>query len=164
MLDGIETELGVDFFKERARFESLGDRIVYTGPVDKLYNQIHGVLEYRTLSFKHTTHMTDDVQGTATMNFTAADVPWTRRVEHKHFEFKTGGNSIVTHEYPEEWTGNEVPYYPINDDTNGAINQKYQDMAKADTKYIVAGRLGRYQYFDMAPAVASALALARKRL
>lgn len=164
MLDGIETELGVDFFKERARFERLGMKIVYTGPVDKLYAEKHGSLEYRTLRFEHTVHQ-GDFQGTATVNFTEKDVPWTRQVEHKHFEFKQDlPTTVVTREFPEEWTGNEVPYYPINDEHNNAVNQKYQEMAKADPKYIVAGRLGRYQYFDMHQAVGAALALARKEI
>lgn len=162
MLEGIETELGVDFFKERARFERLGKQIVYTGPVDKLFNQKHGALEYRTLRFEHQTFNVEDFQGTATFNWTEKDIPWTRTVEHSHFEFKKVSKTIVTREFPEEWTGNEVPYYPINDTVNNTINQRYQDMAKADEKYIVAGRLGRYKYYDMHQSVAAALSLADK--
>lgn len=164
MLDGIETQLGVDFFKERARFERLGTKILYTGPVDKLYAEKHGALEYRTLRFEHRVEQ-GDVQGTATVNYTEKDVLWTRQIEHKHFEFQEAlPTSYVTREIPEEWTGNEVPYYPINDDRNGAIYNEYRKMAEADEKYIVGGRLGRYQYFDMHAAVGSALALAKKHL
>lgn len=164
MLDGTDVVLGVDFFKERALLEKLADRIVYTGPVDKLYDYKFGRLEYRTLRFEHRVEK-GDVQGTATVNYNELSVPWTRQVEHKHFEFKEDlPTSVVTREFPEEWTGNEVPYYPINDETNNAVNQQYQDLAKKDPKYIVGGRLGRYQYFDMMPAVANALMLAKRHL
>lgn len=163
MLDGVETYLGSDFFSERLIWEKLADKIVYTGPVDKLYDYAHGALEYRTLRFDHRVEK-GDVQGTATVNYTELSVPWTRQVEHKHFEFAESVKSVVTREFPEEWTGNEVPYYPINDDANNSVYDRYQKMAEADQKYIVAGRLGRYKYYDMHQALGAALTLAKKHL
>ena len=99
------------------------------------------------------------------MNYTERDVPWTRQVEHKHFEFKDSlPTSVVTREFPEVWTKDAIPYYPINDDKNGEVYQKYKKLADSDPKYVVGGRLGRYTYTDMGPCVSSALALAKRHL
>lgn len=163
MLEGISVYLSSDMFAEKSLWEKLAKKIIYTGPIDKLYNYAYGELEYRTLRFEHRVEQ-GDVQGTATVNYADLSVPWTRQVEHKHFEFHETTKTIVTREFPEEWTGNEVPYYPINDDTNGLVYQKYKAIADADQKYIVAGRLGRYTYTDMGPAISSAIALAKKHL
>ena len=164
MLQGIEVQLGVDFFKEQHTLEAMCDKILYTGPIDKLYGYVHGELEYRTLRFEHTVNL-GDVQGTATVNYTERDVPWTRQVEHKHFEFKDSlPTSVVTREFPEVWTKDAIPYYPINDDKNGEVYQKYKKLADSDPKYVVGGRLGRYTYTDMGPCVSSALALAKRHL
>lgn len=164
MLQGIEVQLGVDFFKEQHTLEAMCDKILYTGPIDKLYGYVHGELEYRTLRFEHTVNL-GDVQGTATVNYTERDIPWTRQVEHKHFEFKDNlPTSVVTREFPEVWTKDAIPYYPINDDKNGEVYQKYKKLADSDPKYVVGGRLGRYTYTDMGPCVSSALALAKRHL
>lgn len=159
MLDGIEVKLGVDFFKEKSSLEKLGKKILYTGCVDRLYDYKFGPLEYRTLRFETSIEDTADFQGNAIFNYCDLSVPWTRRIEHKHFEFSSCKKSVITTETPAEWTSDSVPYYPINDSINNSVYEKYESLSKKDSKYIVAGRLGRYKYYDMHQAIAAAIKL-----
>ena len=162
MLDGIEVKLGVDFLDERNLFESLGNKILYTGPLDKLFDYKFGSLEYRGLEFTHELIEQNDYQGNAVINYTEASVPWTRLIEHKHFELDTKSNkTVVTKEVPIEWNQSLIPYYPVNDDLNNSIFERYKDLVKKDTKYLAAGRLANYKYYDMHQAVASARKIAK---
>jgi len=157
MLEGIEVQLGVDFLKEKGLFETLGHRIIYTGPVDELYNYEFGKLEYRTLNFD-TKVQSGDCQGNAIFNYSDLTVPWTRIIEHKHFDIsQKSENTVITTEIPAEWVENSTPYYPINDDVNNSLYERYAKII--NPKYIIAGRLGRYKYFDMHQAIGSAIQL-----
>lgn len=157
MLDGIEVKLGVDFFKEKTMLESISKKILYTGCIDQLYDYCFGELEYRTIRFDTQLVQQQDYQGNAIFNYADIDVPWTRKIEHKHFEFLKSTNSVVTTEYPEEWTKDSTPYYPINNQTNNSLYKKYEEISKKDYKYIIGGRLGKYKYFDMHQAIGAAI-------
>ena len=157
MLDGTEVELGVDFLKEKSKLESMCKRVFYTGCIDQLYDYCYGPLEYRTLRFDTQIVDSKDYQGNAIFNYNDLSVPWTRKIEHKHFEFSNVDKTVVTTEYPEEWTKDSIPYYPVNDEANSSSYQKYELLAKRDEKYIIAGRLGKYKYFDMHQAIGATM-------
>jgi len=162
MLDGIDCVVNTDFFQQREEFESLADKIVYTGSLDHYFNFEHGALEYRSLRYELERHE-GDYQGHAQINFTDEEVPWIRIIEHKHFEFKAQlPYTYISREYPEPYNGVNLPYYPVNDETNNRVHKKYLDMAKATPNLIVGGRLGEYRYQDMDIVLASALNAARK--
>src|SRR5690606_19152818 len=118
LLEGSEVRLGVDFFKDRQELESLADKIVYTGKIDEYFDYRFGSLEYRSLRFDHQLLDIDNFQGNAVVNYTEAEIPYTRIIEHKHFEFGTQPKTVITYEYPQEWTQGAEPYYPINDAKN----------------------------------------------
>lgn len=161
LLEGIETRLEVDFFKDRSQLMSLADRVVFTGKIDEFYGYCHGKLEYRSLDFSHEVLDMENYQGNAVVNYTDSQIPYTRILEHKHFEFGTQKKTVITKEYPVEWSGNKEPYYPINDHRNNEMYSKYKAMSEQDD-IIFGGRLAEYKYYDMHQVIASALAKGRK--
>lgn len=158
ILDGIEVRLGVDFLKDRENLSSLADKIVYTGMIDEYYDYCYGELEYRSLRFE-TEVMTDvdNFQGNAVVNYTDAETPYTRIIEHKHFEFNTCPGTVVSREYPATWKKGDEPYYPMNDEKNNALFVQYSERAKADKNVLFGGRLGKYKYYDMDDTVEAAM-------
>lgn len=164
MLEGIELRLDTDYLARRAAFDALADRIIFTGPIDAFFAFSEGRLQYRTLRFADELLPIPNRQGTAVMNYTDPDTPFTRIIEHKHFVFGQQPNTLITREYPAEWTPEAEPYYPINDAGNTAILARYLDRAKAQTNVSFCGRLGEYRYYDMDQAIGAALALADRLL
>jgi UDP-galactopyranose mutase len=157
LLDGIEVRLKEDFFEKKNQFESTSKKIIYTGPIDKFFNYEFGHLEYRPLRFEHEILNVENFQGVAQMNFTDVEVPYTRIIEHKHFEGSYSDKTIVTKEFPIEWKIDEEPYYPINDDTNKKILTKYLNKIKESKNIIFGGRLAEYKYYDMHQVIEAAL-------
>lgn len=151
ILSGMEVWLKTDYLKNRSEYEKLAKTILFTGPIDAYYDYCYGALEYRSLHFETEVLDIDNYQGVAGMNFTDADTPYTRIVEHKHFHFGKGnkGKTVITKEYPSAWKQGDEPYYPINNDKNNRLYEKYKKKAEEDKNVIFAGRLGQYQYFDM---------------
>ncbi|MDL4841985.1 UDP-galactopyranose mutase [Aquibacillus rhizosphaerae] len=163
MLEGIEVKLNVDFFEQRQELESLANKVVYTGMIDQYFDYKFGVLEYRSLHFE--TKVIDDTtnyQGNAVINYTDKETPYTRIIEHKHFEFGTQDKTIITEEYPSEWKPGDEPYYPINDDKNNETYKKYKALAENEPKVIFGGRLATYKYYDMHQVIGSALVTVEK--
>ncbi len=154
LLEGIEVKLGVDFFENKEYYESICDKILYTGPVDQFYNYQFDKLEYRSLKFETERLEIKNFQGIAGMNYGEVDVPYTRIIEHKHFEFGEQNHTIVTKEYPSN-TGE--PYYPVNDTINNGRYEKYKELMEKETKYMFGGRLADYKYYDMHQVFGSAL-------
>ena len=159
MLEGIEVRTGVDFLENREELSALADKIIYSGMIDEFYGYELGTLEYRSLRFE-TEYLpdVDDYQGNAVVNYTDAETPFTRIIEHKHFEFGTGKGTAVTREYPAEWKKGDEPYYPLNNDRNNELYRKYQELASKDEKVWFGGRLGKYKYYDMDDTIADAAA------
>lgn len=164
LLDGIEVKLDADFFADRCHWESVADKIVFTGKIDEYYGYRFGRLEYRTVRFETEILDNPNYQGNAVVNHTSADVPYTRVIEHKHFE--TFGNAVydnpktvISREYSTEWTDGMEPFYPVNDARNQAVYEQYQALAEQETSVIFGGRLAEYKYYDMAPIVAQVLNL-----
>ena len=166
MLDGIEVTTSVDYFADKQRWDSLADKVVFTGKIDEYFGFQHGELEYRTLRFEHE-ELEGDFQGNAVVNYTHPDVPFTRIVEHKHFLPETASkisNTIVTREYSDEYTRGKTPYYPINNDKNNSMYKKYAIMARDQLGVIFGGRLAEYKYYDMHQVIGSALVKAKREL
>ncbi len=164
LLDGIEVKLDADFFADRCHWESVADKIVFTGKIDEYYGYRFGRLEYRTVRFETEILDNPNYQGNAVVNHTSADVPYTRVIEHKHFE--SFGNAVydnpktvISREYSTEWTDGMEPFYPVNDARNQAVYEQYQALAEQETSVIFGGRLAEYKYYDMAPIVAQVLNL-----
>lgn len=158
LLEGIEVKCDIDFLLEKDYYESLGGQIIYTGAIDEFFGYQFGKLAYRTISFEHKTHDITNYQGNAVVNYTEAEVPYTRIIEHKHFEMfgeevDACPKTIVSKEYSTEWKDGMEPYYPINDLENNALYQKYKTLADANSQYIFGGRLAEYKYYDMAPII-----------
>lgn len=149
LLAGVELKLYTNFLTNRQYFEKIAKHIIYTGRIDEFYNYQFGRLEYRSLSFEHQILAVDNYQGNAAINYTGKDLPFTRIVEHKHFEFGQQKHTVITKEYPASFTNENEPFYPINDDYNNKIFLRYNDLAKHQTKYQFGGRLGSYKYYDM---------------
>ncbi|MGZ7443030.1 UDP-galactopyranose mutase [Paenibacillus sp. TH7-28] len=163
MLEGVDVRLNADFFHDRGALEPLAKKIVYTGMIDQYFEYAYGVLEYRSLRFE-TAVLGDNAnyQGNAVVNYTDRETPYTRIIEHKHFEFGTQDNTVITHEYPTEWKPGDEPYYPINDDKNNEIYKKYKALADAEANVIFGGRLATYKYYDMHQIIGAALAAVDK--
>lgn len=151
MLDGIEVQLNTDYLKNKAGYEEVAEKVLFTGPIDEYYEYCFGALEYRSLRFEEEILETSNYQGTAGMNFTDADTPYTRIVEHRHFEFGKGNpdKTVITKEYPKTWQAGDDPYYPVNDEKNNDLYAKYREKADRESRVIFAGRLGDYKYYDM---------------
>jgi UDP-galactopyranose mutase len=157
LLDGIETRTGIDYFKEKDYFDGLADKIIYTGKIDEFFDYEFGNLEYRSLHFEHETLDINNYQGNAVVNYTEREVPYTRIIEHKHFEFGQQEKTIITKEYPHEFSKDLEPYYPINDEKNNAIYAKYKEKTLLMNNIIFGGRLAEYKYYDMDDIVEKAL-------
>lgn len=157
LLNGIDVELEVDFFDKYGDYKQAADKLVFTGMIDEFYEHKFGVLEYRSLRFEHETLDCDNYQGVAVVNYTDRQTPLTRIIEHKHFEFGKGDNTIITREYPMQWTYGDEPYYPVNNDTNNQLFAKYRKLADEEKDIIFGGRLGNYKYYDMDKVILAAL-------
>lgn len=157
MLEGIQIKLGVDFLKEREVLESLTNKVIYTGPIDEYFDNCFGKLEYRTLRFESEKLSVDNFQGNAVVNFTERQVPYTRIIEHKHFDPVVTEHTVITREYPSEWKIGDEPYYPVNDDKNMTLFKKYKELAKDKSNTKFGGRLGEYKYYDMHQVIKAAL-------
>ncbi len=169
MLEGAEVRLGVDFFKERESLVASAKKVVFTGMIDEFYGYRFGELEYRTLRFETEDLPQENYQGNAVVNYTEAEIPYTRIIEHKHFEFGCQGgvatdHTVVTREYPAAWKHGDEPYYPMNDEKNNALFAQYKALAESEKNVIFGGRLGMYRYFDMHHVIAEALACAKKEV
>lgn len=157
LLDGIEVRLEIDFFAQREEFTQIADKIVFTGKIDEFYNNQFGSLEYRSLKFETKTLDQANFQGNAVINYTESKIPYTRIIEHKHFEFGTQKKTVITYEYPDEWSLGKESYYPVNDDKNNAIYNQYKSLSEKDKNVIFGGRLAEYKYYDMHQIIGSAL-------
>ena len=163
LLDGIEVRLDTDYLQDRETYDELGRKIVYTGPIDEYFAYKLGRLEYRGLRFETERLEEENHQGVAVMNYTAREVPYTRIIEHKHFEFGTQPVTYVTREYPADWQPGEEAYYPVNNDKNQALYQQYAELAAKESKVIFGGRLAEYKYYDMDDVIKSALERAKEQ-
>lgn len=157
LLEGIEVRTGVDYNKERSAYQDMAETVVYTGPIDAYFNYTLGQLEYRGLRFETERLEEENHQGVAVMNYTDRETPYTRSIEHKHFEFGTQPVTYVTKEYPTNWKPGEEAYYPVNDDINQTLYHQYEKLAKEEGHVIFGGRLAEYRYYDMDDVIASAL-------
>ncbi len=164
MLDGIEVRLGVDYFENKEELDALADKVVYTGAIDAYFNYKLGTLEYRSVRFENEILDKPSFQGNAAVNYTDRETPWTRIIEHKWFEFGTQPKTVISREYSSEWQPGDEPYYPVNDEKNGALYQEYKKLAEGEKKVIFGGRLGEYKYYDMDAVIASALDMCEKEL
>ena len=158
LLEGVETRMNVDFFADRTYCESLADKIVFTGKIDEFYGYCFGKLEYRTVRFEEEIHECCNYQGNAVVNYTERDIPYTRIIEHKHFEmFGNAVNAcpktVISKEYSTEWKEGMEPYYPVNDERNMLLAEKYRQLAETEMNVIFGGRLAEYKYYDMGPVV-----------
>ena len=162
LLDGVEVRLNTNFFENREELTKLADKVVYTGPIDEYFNYRFGLLEYRTVSFEITIEDTANYQGNAVINYTEREVPYTRIIEHKHFEMfgqeiYSNPKTVISKEYSTEWKPGMEPYYPVNDARNNELADKYRALAAQEKEVIFGGRLADYRYYDMAPVVEKAL-------
>ncbi len=170
LLKGIEVRLKCDYFEHQAELDALAEKVVYTGPIDAYFGYSLGTLEYRSVRFETELLDTPNFQGNAAVNYTDRETPWTRIIEHKWFEFgkDADGNdlnkTVISREYSSEWKPGDEPYYPVNDEKNGALYQQYKALADKEQKVIFGGRLGEYKYYDMDQTIAAALKLAEREL
>jgi len=164
LLEGIEVELNTDFFADRENLEASATKIVFTGMIDQFFDYKFGELEYRSLRFEHEILDQENYQGNAVVNYTERDIPYTRIIEHKHFEFGTQAKTVITREYPADWKRGDEPYYPINDAKNNAIYEQYLAEAEKNGRVIFCGRLADYKYYDMHVTVERALDVVEEEL
>jgi UDP-galactopyranose mutase len=162
LLEGIDTKVDTDFFANRREFESMADKIVFTGKIDEFYDYRYGKLEYRTVRFENEILNTSNYQGLAQINYTDAAIPYTRIIEHKHFEafaddVYKNPQTVISREYSVEWTDGMEPYYPINDEKNTNLYKQYEALAQKEDAVIFGGRLAEYKYYDMGPIVEKVL-------
>ena len=157
LLKDIDVKLNTNFFEKRAFLENIADKIVFTGMIDEFYNYKFGELEYRSLNFQHEVLNQENFQGNAVINYTDYDIPYTRVIEHKHFEYGDQPNTVITKEFPANWNKGDEPYYPINDDKNNLLYSQYKELANKESNVIFGGRLADYKYYDMHHVVAAAL-------
>ena len=166
LLNGIETKVSADFFTDRKYYESIADKIVFTGKIDEFYGYRYGKLEYRTVRFENEVLDTSNYQGLAQINYTDAEVPYTRIIEHKHFEsfaddVYKNPQTVISREFSVEWVDGMEPYYPINDDKNSTLYIKYEELVQKESSVIFGGRLAEYKYYDMGPIVEKVLNIFR---
>ena len=170
LLEGIEVRLGVDYLENKAEYDEIADKIVYTGAIDAYFNYKLGNLEYRSVRFENEILEKPNFQGNAVVNYTDYEIPWTRIIEHKWFEFgkDEAGNdlpkTIISKEYSSEWKPGDEPYYPVNDEKNANLYIKYKELAEREKNVIFGGRLGEYKYYDMDSVIESALEMSKKLL
>ncbi|MCR5790325.1 MAG: UDP-galactopyranose mutase [Lachnospiraceae bacterium] len=166
LLEGAELRLNTDFFSDREALSEAAEQIVFTGMIDEFYDYRFGALSYRSLRFENEVLDTDNFQGNAVVNYTEYEVPFTRIIEHRHFEFGKGDDShtVITREYPAKWEKGDEPYYPMNDAENNALYEKYRELAENEEKVIFGGRLAEYKYLDMHQVVEKALMAANENI
>ena len=164
MLEGIEVCLNSDYLTKKDEYDEIANRIVYTGAIDEYFKFQLGALEYRSVRFETEIVDKPNFQGNAAVNYTDAETPWTRIIEHKWFEFGTQPKTVISREYSSEWKPGDEPYYPVNDERNNALYQEYKKLANSEKKVIFGGRLGEYKYYDMDAVIASALEMAEREL
>lgn len=164
MLDGIEVRLNTNYLDNREKFDAMADKIVYTGMIDQFYDYKLGVLEYRSVRFETEELDMENYQGNAVVNYTEREVPYTRIIEHKHFEFGKQPTTIISREYSSEWKKGDEPYYPVNNEKNNNLYQQYKELADKEAKVIFGGRLGGYKYYDMDKVIAAALEMCETEL
>lgn len=163
ILDGIEVRFGEDYLEDKAKWEGIANKVVYTGPIDAYFDYCFGTLEYRSVRFETEVLDKPNYQGNAAVNYTDRETPWTRIIEHKWFEFGKDENgnelpkTVISREYSSEWKPGDEPYYPVNDEKNGALYQKYKELSDKEENVIFGGRLGEYKYYDMDTVIASVL-------
>ncbi|WP_143318312.1 UDP-galactopyranose mutase [Clostridium sp. HBUAS56017] len=164
LLEGIEVKLNINFFHNRNELEKIANKIVFTGMIDEFYEYKYGMLEYRSLKFENEVFDLENYQGNAVVNYTDYETPFTRIIEHKHFENNYSPKTIITREYPACWKKGDEPYYPINDDKNNSLYNKYKILADSETNVIFGGRLAQYKYYDMHNVIEEALNTVEKEL
>ena len=176
MLEGIETKLNYDYFEHKEELKNIAEKIVFTGPIDQFYDYKFGHLEYRSVRFETEELNINNYQGNAVVNHTEKEVPYTRIIEHKHFEVgkqlgseetensPSYGHTIISREYSDKWDKTKEPYYPINNEKNNSLYEKYAELASQDKNVIFGGRLGQYKYYDMDKVIASALKICDREL
>lgn len=162
LFEGCEIELSSDYLRNKEHYDSLGKKTVYTGMIDDYFGHLYGKLEYRSLKFDTEVLNTENYQGVAVVNYTEREVPYTRIIEHKHFDFGTQPDTVITREYPVDWKEGLEPYYPVNDGRNQALYQKYALLAEQEAGVIFGGRLAEYKYYDMDKVIESALSAVGK--
>ena len=162
LLEGIDVELNVDFFDKKRELLQKADKIVFTGMIDQYFDYQYGVLEYRSLRFEHEILDEENHQGNAVVNYNEREVPYTRIIEHKHFEFGKQPKTVITREYPAEWKQGDEPYYPVNNEKNAEIFKKYQELAQKEENVIFGGRLADYKYYDMHNVMERALEVVKE--
>ena len=159
MIEGIEVKLNYDYFEHKEELDKVCSKVIYTGPIDQYFNYKYGALEYRSVRFVEEVLDCDNYQGNAVVNYTEEAVPFTRIIEHKHFEFGTQQKTIISKEYSSTWSIGDEPYYPVNDEKNNALFEKYNNEAKLLSNVYFGGRLGQYKYYDMDKVIVEALSL-----
>ena len=164
MLAGIEVRLGVDYLENKAEFDAMADKVIYTGSIDSYFGYCYGHLSYRSVRFETEVLDMPNFQGNAVVNYTDRETPYTRIIEHKFFEFGTQPKTVISREYSSEWQPGVEPYYPVNDEKNSALYEQYKALAQKEEKVTFGGRLGEYRYYDMDAVLLSALQFANKEL
>ncbi len=164
LLEQADVKLGTDYLKERETYKDMADRIVFTGMIDEYFDYILGALEYRSVRFETEVLDCPNYQGNAVVNYTEREVPYTRIIEHKHFEFGTSDKTVISREYSSEWKVGDEPYYPVNDEQNSSLYEKYKELAEKEKRVVFGGRLGAYKYYDMDKVILAALELAEEEL
>ena len=164
MFEGCDIELNTDFNENREKYFALGEKLLYTGTLDSYYSYKFGKLEYRSLRFENELLNEENYQGVAVVNYTDRETPFTRIIEHKHFEYGTQPKTVITREYPADWQEGMEPYYPVNDEKNQELYKKYTSLAQNEKNVIFGGRLAEYKYYDMDKVIESAFKLAEKEL
>jgi UDP-galactopyranose mutase len=164
MLKNSTVQLNTDYFEHKTELDFEAEKVIFTGMIDEFYDYCYGTLAYRSLNFENSILDTDNYQGNAVVNYTDSETPYTRIIEHKHFEFGTQEKTVITREYPKEWTSGDEPYYPVNNEKNTELYQKYKALADQEEKVIFGGRLGHYKYYDMHQVIEAALDLAENEL
>lgn len=164
LLDGVEVRLGVDYLKEKAQLDALAERVIFTGCIDEYFGYCFGPLQYRSVRFETEVLDCENYQGNAVVNYTDAEHPYTRIIEHKHFEFGTQPKTVISREYSAEWSVGHEAYYPVNNAENQALYERYRALADGEVNVVFGGRLGEYKYYDMDKVIESAFATVAKEL
>lgn len=164
MLDGVEVRTNTDYFEFIRENPDIAEKTLFTGMIDEFFGYKLGALEYRSVRFETEVLDCDNYQGNAVVNYTAREVPYTRIIEHKHFEFGKQEKTVISREYSSEWKVGMEPYYPVNNDANNALFGEYKKLAEKEDRVIFGGRLGNYQYYDMDKVIEAALELVSKEL
>lgn len=164
MLEGVEVRLGVDYLENKDALRALAHKVIYTGPIDSYFDYRYGYLEYRSVRFETEVLDTENYQGNAVINYTDIETPYTRIIEHKHFEFGKQKKTVISKEYSHAWRPGIEPYYPINDEKNNSLYEKYRELAQGETDTVFGGRLAEYRYYDMDAVIARSLKTAEREI